>query len=212
VHVKRFEVMVTSYAASVAGVREQRAQQTRERVIAAARALFAQHGYFNTSTNDIVVAAGVGTRGALYHHFADKQTLFRAVFEQVEVDLTNAAGETVSGASGFEVLANGLSSFLDASLDGEIRQILLIDGPAVLGWQVWREIEEGFGLGSIRAMLTAGQADGSIRAVDVGAMAHLLLSAVDEAALFIAHATDPAAAREQAGNALSALLAGVEPC
>jgi AcrR family transcriptional regulator len=204
-------VIVASYAAPVAGVRAQRAQQTRERVIAAARALFAQRGYFNTSTNDIVVAAGVGTRGALYHHFADKQALFRAVFEQVEVDLTHAADASVTGASGFEALANGLSSFLDASLDGEIRQILLIDGPAVLGWQAWREIEERFGVGSIRAMLTAGQADGSIRDVDVDAMAHLLLSAVDEAALFIAHATDPVAARGQAGNALSALLAGVEP-
>lgn len=194
---------------AVAGLRVERAQRTRERVLAAARGLFAERGYFATATTDIVEAAGVGTRGALYHHFSDKPTLFRAVFEQVEVDLIKQAGTAVAGDTGFEVLVAGLTAFLDASLEGEIRQILLIDGPAVLGWDAWREIEERFGLGAIRSMLTQGQADGSIRAIDIDAMAHLLLSAVDEAALFIAHAADRAAARGQAGSALGALLDGL---
>lgn len=193
----------------MAGIRAERAQHTREQVVAAARALFAAGGYHATGTASIVDAAGVGTRGALYHHFADKQALFRAVFEQVEQDLAAKAGATVTGESGFEVLSDGLRAFLDASLEGEVRQVLLIDGPAVLGWQAWREIEERFGLGAIRAMLDQGQADGSIREIDVDAMAHLLLSAVDEAALFIAHADDRPAARTQAGNALEALLTGI---
>ncbi len=195
----------------MAGIRTERAQQTRERVLAAARALFAERGYHATGTGEIVSAAGVGTRGALYHHFADKQQLFLAVFEQVEMDLSAKTGAAVIGETGFEVLEAGLAAFLDASLEGEVRQILLIDGPAVLGWQAWREVEERFGLGAIRTILDQGQADGSIRDVDVdvGAMAHLLLSAIDEAALFIAHAGDRRAARAQVGSALSALLAGI---
>jgi AcrR family transcriptional regulator len=199
----------TGYAVVMVGVRAERAQRTREQVLTAARELFAERGYYATGTTDIVEAAGVGTRGALYHHFADKQTLFRAVFEQVELDLSEQAGAAVSGNSGLEILVSGLTAFLDASLEGEIRQILLIDGPAVLGWEAWREIEERFGLGAIRSMLTQGRADGSIRDIDIDAMAHLLLSAVDEAALFIAHAVDPPAARSQVGNALGALLAGL---
>ena len=199
----------SGYAAVVARVRAERAERTRERVLAAARGLFAERGYFATATTDIVEAAEVGTRGALYHHFPDKPTLFRAVFEQVETDLIKQAGAAVAGDTGFEVLVAGLTAFLDASLEGEIRQILLIDGPAVLGWNAWREIEERFGLGAIRSMLAQGLADGSIRDVDIDAMAHLLLSAVDEAALFIAHAADRPAARGQAGSALGVLLAGL---
>jgi AcrR family transcriptional regulator len=199
----------SGYALVVARMRAERAQRTREQVLAAARSLFAERGYFATGTTDIVEAADVGTRGALYHHFSDKQTLFRAVFEQVEVDLIKQAGAAVAGDTGFEVLVAGLMAFLDASLEGEIRQILLIDGPAVLGWKAWREIEERFGLGAIRSMLTQGRADGSIRDIDIDAMAHLLLSAVDEAALFIAAAADRLAARSQAGNALGVLLGGL---
>src|ERR1700722_5459948 len=91
-------------AAVVARVRAERAERTRERVLAAARGLFAERGYFATATTDIVEAAEVGTRGALYHHFPDKPTLFRAVFEQVETDLIKQAGAAVAGDTGFEVL------------------------------------------------------------------------------------------------------------
>lgn len=150
------------------GVRAERAQRTREQVLAAARGLFAERGYHATGTTDIVEAAGAGTRGALYHHFADKQALFRAVFEQVELDRFEKTGAAVAGDTGLEILVAGLGAFLDASIEGEIRQILLIDGPAVLGWEAWREIEERFGLGAIRSMLTQGRADGSIRDIDIG--------------------------------------------
>jgi AcrR family transcriptional regulator len=189
--------------------RQEQAQRTRKRVLAAARLLFAERGYFATGTNDIVDAAQVGTRGALYHHFADKQALFVAVFEEVELDLTQKAAENVAAVTGFDLLRTGLESFLDASLVSEVRQILLIDGPAVLGWEKWREIEERYGLGAIRAMLVQGMADGSVRTIDPDAMAHMLLSVVDEGALFIAHADDARAARTQAGNALFALLGGL---
>ena len=177
--------------------------------MATARRLFAEQGYFETGTTEIVEAAGVGTRGALYHHFDNKQALFLAVFEEIEVDLGAKVGVTITGDTWLERLEQALSAFLDASLDPEVRRVLLVDGPAVLGWDVWREIEARYGLGAIRHMISEGVAEGSIVEVDAGAMAHLLLSVVDEAALFIAHADDPAAARVTAGASVAALVAGL---
>jgi AcrR family transcriptional regulator len=195
----------------VAGVRQAQAAETRLQVLAAARKLFSERGYFVTGTTEIVVAAGVGTRGALYHHFANKRALFEAVFEEVELDLGARAAVAVTGRTSFTRLGQGLHAFLDASLDAEVRRIILVDGPAVLGWDAWREIEARHGLGAIKFMLTEGIKDGSVR-VDVGttdAMAHLLLSVVDEAALFIAHADDMSTARDEAGRALDGLLGGL---
>ena len=97
-------------------------------MLATARRLFGEQGYFSTGTNEIVEAAGVGTRGALYHHFAHKEALFRAVFEDVETDLGAKAGVAVTGETSFERLGQALHAFLDASLDPEVRRIILIDG------------------------------------------------------------------------------------
>ena len=135
--------------------------------------------------------AGVGTRGALYHHFADKRALFVAVFEAVEEDLVAAAGATSSRHAPLEMLRNGLLGFLDASLTPEVQRILLIDGPAVLGWQEWRAIEARYGLGGIQAMLELAVADGSLATQPLEVLAHLLLATADEAALYIANAEDP---------------------
>ena len=157
---------MAGYLAAVAGVRQQQAEATRRRVLATARRLFGDQGYFSTGTNEIVEAAGVGTRGALYHHFADKEALFRAVFEDVEADLGAKAGMAITGKTWFERLGQGLHAFLDASLDGEVRRIILIDGPAVLGWDVWRAIEAQHGLGAIEHMLSEGTRDGSVSASD----------------------------------------------
>jgi AcrR family transcriptional regulator len=195
---------------AMAGVREARAEETRQRVVATARRLFAEQGYFETGTTEIVAAAGVGTRGALYHHFENKQALFLAVFEEIEVDLVAKVGVTITGDTWLERLERALSAFLDASLDPEVRR-MIIDGPAVLGWHGWREIEVRFGLGAIRQMVGDGVAEGSIVQVDADAMAHLLLSVIDEAALFIAHADDPAAARVAAGASVAALIVGLAP-
>lgn len=162
-----------------------------------------------TGTTEIVVEAGVGTRGALYHHFEDKEALFAAVLEELEADLAVTVGATVTAGSGFQRLRQALLGFLDASLDAEVARILLIDGPAVLGWDKWREIEARYGLGAIGRLLETGIEDGTIKPVAVAPSAHLLLSAADEAALFIAHARDPATARVEVGATLEALLAGL---
>src|SRR6478735_6463480 len=116
-------------------MRAAQAQLTRDRVVAAARILFTERGYFDTTTRDVVNAAEVGTRGAFYHHFPDKRSLFVVVFEDIERDLVVRGGTSLSGSTGLERLTTGLESFLDASLEADVRRIVLIDGPAVLGWE-----------------------------------------------------------------------------
>ena len=198
-----------TYVCWVAGVRQARAEQTRLRLVATARRLFSEKGYFATGTTEIVREAGVGTRGALYHHFANKESLFLAVLEEVEVDLGAKVGVRLTGATGRVRLAQALEGFLDASLEPEVRRILLTDGPAVLGWDAWRAVEARYGIGAIRLMLDEGARDGSVKVADAESMAHLLLSVIDEAALFIAHAHDPHRARAGAGASLAALLSGL---
>ena len=186
-----------------------RAEATRAAIVSAARLLFVERGYHDTSTEEIVARAGVGTRGALYHHFADKRALFVAVFEAVEQDLVAAAGRLADDLPPLELLRAGLIGFLDASLTPEVQRVLLIDGPAVLGWQEWRAIEARYGLGGIQGMLELAMADGSVPTQPVAALAHLLLAAADEAALYIVNADDPHAAREQSVTALDNLLGGL---
>ncbi|MGX7681756.1 TetR/AcrR family transcriptional regulator [Jatrophihabitans sp. DSM 45814] len=187
----------------------ERAEATREALIVAARILFVEKGYYNTGTEEIVAAAGVGTRGALYHHFADKRALFRAVFERVEHDLVGAAGKTKPAADAYGRLRDGLLGFLDASLTPEVQRVLLIDGPAVLGWQDWRQLEEQYGLGSIQGLLDLAIAEGTIAAQPTGALAHILLAAIDEAALYIANAKQPKKARDEAVQVVKRLLTGL---
>src|SRR4029453_4611979 len=133
--------------------RSAKSDATRAALVAAARKLFVANGYFATGTEDIVAEAAVGTRGALYHHFADKQDLFRAVFAQVQTDL--AAATVINERDDpLDMLTAALQQFLDASAENAaVQQALLIDGPAVLGWEEWRDLEAQYGLGAITAML-----------------------------------------------------------
>jgi AcrR family transcriptional regulator len=186
-----------------------RAETTRNALVEAARRLFVEQGYHATSTEEVVALAGVGTRGALYHHFAGKRALFVAVFEAVEESLVAAAGAQVVEGPPLEMLRSGLLGFLDASLIPEVQRVLLIDGPAVLGWQEWRAIEERYGLGGIRAMLELAVADGSLPSQPVGVLAHILLATADEAALFIVNADDPMVARDEAVAAMDRLIDGL---
>jgi AcrR family transcriptional regulator len=187
----------------------ERAEATRNALVAAARQLFVERGYHATGTEDIVALAGVGTRGALYHHFADKKALFVAVFEAVEEDLVTTAAATVEEGPPLDMLRAGLLGFLDASVTPEVQRILLIDGPAVLGWQEWRAIEERYGLGGIRTMLELAVTDGSLPPQPLDLLAHLLLATADEAALYIANHDDPTTARDQAIITLDRLLTGL---
>jgi AcrR family transcriptional regulator len=197
-------------AVSYQAARAERAEATRAALLTAARRLFVEKGYFATGTEEIVAASGVGTRGALYHHFADKRAVFLAVFEIVEQDMLNTAASGEAPTDGLGRLRFGLMGFLQAALTPEVQRIILIDGPAVLGWQQWRAMEQQYGLGAFQALLGQAVAEGALpEGQSTDALAHVLLAAVDEAALFIANADDQIAARDQAVDAVNRLLAGL---
>jgi AcrR family transcriptional regulator len=192
--------------------RAAQAEATRVAIVAAAKRLFVEKGYHHTGTEEVVTEANAGTRGALYHHFTDKQALFEAVFIAVEESLViEAAKNLADPAEGaFNQLRQGLIGFLNASLTREVQRILLIDGPAVLGWARWRELESVYGLGAIHAMLERAVEEGDLAANQpVSALAHVLLAAAEEAAMFIANAPDQRAARDDGVQALNALLDGL---
>jgi AcrR family transcriptional regulator len=198
-----------SSGGGAASSRAARGRATRAALIAAAKELFVSNGYFATGTEDIVAHAGVGTRGALYHHFDDKEDLFRAVFDQVQADLA-AATVVNEQDDALDMLSSALRQFLDASADDPaVQRVLLIDGPAVLGWEEWRDLEAQYGLGAITAMLDAAVAQHVVEKQPTAPLAHMLLAAVDEAALYIANATDRRRARNQASRALQRLLDGL---
>ena len=191
------------------GRREAEARATREALIAAALELFTDRGYAGVGTEEIVSRAKV-TRGALYHHFTDKRDLFRAVFERVESDLMERIGATMGGASDpGELITMGMRAFLDACEEPAVKQISLMDAPAVLGWEEWREIDNRHGLGLTRAALEGAVEAGVLRPIAVEPMAHLFVAALSEAAFVIAHAKHPRKARAQVEEALMQLVEGL---
>ena len=189
----------------------ERSAATRDALIEAARSLFAARGYAAVGTEEIVRAAGV-TRGALYHHFAGKRDLFEAVYERVEVELAEriAAGALAIGAAApMEAMRAGAEMFLQACTEPEAQQIALLDGPSVLGWDRWREIAAKHGLGLIEASLQAAIEAGAIADQPLRPLAHVLMGALDEAAMLVARAEDPERMRAEVGRTLDSLLAGL---
>lgn len=191
--------------------RRARGDQTRLALIAAGRALFADPGYFETSTADIVKRAGVGTRGAFYHHFADKAELFRAVFEEVEQDLIGRGISNPLPGEPFDRLVQAFQGFLDGALEPEVQRIMLVDGTAVLGWETRRAIEAENSMAAIEEVLRQAMADGSIETQPTRELAHVLVGALEEAALWVARAEDGDSARERAGVVIDRILAGLQP-
>jgi AcrR family transcriptional regulator len=162
-----------------------RSASTRAKLIRAARALFARRGYAGVGTEAIVRRAGV-TRGALYHQFPSKEELFLAVYEQVEQELTaSVAGLLDEVSSPFAAMRLGIAAFLEACRTPEVQRIVLLDGPAVLGWERWREVAEQNGLGLMEAAIRAAIDAGEIAPVAVGPLAHVLMGALDGAALLV---------------------------
>jgi AcrR family transcriptional regulator len=187
----------------------ERSEATRAALVGAARPLFAQRGFAGVGTEEIVRAAGV-TRGALYHQFVDKQELFAAVFEQLEAELAQrtARAAVESGATTpLAALRAGTEAWLEACSEPEVQRIVLLDAPAVLGSERAREIGLRYSLGQVEAALQAAIDAGQLEPQPVRGLAHVLIGAVDEAALYVATAEDQTAARAEVGAVLDRVLA-----
>ena len=188
------------------GLKAEHTEATRKALVKAARALFERRGYAATPTEDIVKKAGV-TRGALYHHFRGKEDLFRAVYEEVEAEVAQRVTESMAGVSDpAKALDTGLVLFLDVCLEPRARQIGLIDGPSVLGWEAWREIGSKYAFGLLKLVLEGAMEAGYLKKQPVDPLAHILLGALGEAAMVIANAPDPEAARVEMGASLRSML------
>jgi AcrR family transcriptional regulator len=186
---------------------EERRSATRASLLAAGRKLFAARGFAAVPAEEVVRTAGV-TRGAMYHHFGDKTELFAAVFEQLEEQIAADLAAQLADVPAKDVVAQGVSTFLDICARPEVLQIALTDAPAALGWERWREIERRHGLGLVNELLAQRRADA---ALDVPPfLGQVVLSAVIEAALLIAHAVDPVTARRDVEASLSALFASLD--
>jgi AcrR family transcriptional regulator len=153
----------------------------------------------------------------MYHQFAGKAELFEAVFEAVEAAVMTRLArrldevERLSGNAhdAVELLEQGIEAWLDVCRDREVQQIVLLDGPAVLGWERWREISLRHGAALMEAALEGVMATGHLRAQPVRPLALVLIAALDEAALYVARADDPESARSEMVTALDHLVGGL---
>jgi AcrR family transcriptional regulator len=190
-------------------VKAQRSEATRTALVAAARKLFAKHGYAGIGTEEIVKRAGV-TRGALYHHFTGKEDLLRAVLHDLARELAEASAKAaLAETDQWRQILAAVDAFLDACVDPAIQQIMMTDAPSVLGWDEWREIDMQYGLGLVRASLENAMETGLIARQPVGPLSHLIVGALDEAAMYISRAADAKEARREMGESIELLLAGL---
>jgi AcrR family transcriptional regulator len=187
---------------------EERSAATRDALIAAARKLWGLRGYAEVGTPEIAAAAGV-TRGAMYHQFTDKAALFSEVVEVVEQDVMARMG-TIVAASGATTPADAIRAAVDAWLevsgDPEVRQLILLDAPSVLGWAGFRDVAQRYSLGMTEQLLTEAMKAGQLARQPVRPLAHVLIGALDEAAMVIATADDPKRARRETSQVLRRLI------
>lgn len=194
---------------TVKGLRARRAEETRHLLVSVARELFAERGYAATSIEDVVRRAGVA-RGALYHHFSGKDTLFRSVYEAVLADaVSGVVAAALAAPEPWAAARAGLSAFLDACLEPAFRRVVVLDSVSVLHQQVWEGGIEHVELPMLRTVLTPLVATDALPGVAVEALVHVALGGLYGAALFIARSPDPKAARGEADAVLDAIIGGL---
>ncbi|MFG2100645.1 TetR/AcrR family transcriptional regulator [Micromonospora echinaurantiaca] len=175
------------------GIRARQRAQTRAALVRQGRRLFATQGYAAVGLAELVQAAGV-TKGALYHHFTGKPDLFRAVLAEVQQEVADrVAAAADAHHDPWSRFTAGCRAFLTASTDPQLQRIMLVDGPAVLGWNEWRALDEATSGRHLAEALTELVDSGTIGRQPVAPLARLLSGAMNEAALWLAGTTDPAA-------------------
>jgi AcrR family transcriptional regulator len=179
---------------------------TKARLERVGRELFAERGFEGVSAEELVASAEV-TRGALYHHYEGKEGLFAAVVESVMRELhTELVRETAGMTDPLLALERGVGVFLKACAEPAVQKILLVDAPAVLGWQKWREMDAKYGLGLVKQALSAAIQAGLLAERDIDVLAHLLLGSLTEAVMVIARSPNPSKARKTAERSLVSVI------
>jgi AcrR family transcriptional regulator len=189
----------------------QRSASTQDALRTAARELWGERGYAEVGTPEIAQRAGV-TRGAMYHQYADKAALFLDVVETVEADVMKrlaAATLARQPATPAAALHAAVDAWLDISAEREIRQLILLDAPNVLGWDGFRDIAERYSLGMTEQLLQAAMDSGELKTQPVRPLAHILIGALDAAAMTIANAADPEVMGGEVRRALHGIVNGM---
>lgn len=157
---------------------QERSRKTRALLIDAARQLFERHGYEDTATEQVVQQAGV-TRGALYHHFRDKKDLFRAVIEEIEKEVAAGAAQAwKTGTDPWSRFTAGQLHFFEATSSATVR-LLLVEGPAVLGYQEWRKLDEAIHLKPATRAVEHAIAQGKLVTEDPEKLARVMIAVVN---------------------------------
>ena len=189
--------------------KKEQGELTRGRLLAIARDEFSKRGFAGVSTEKLVARAGL-TRGALYHQFKDKRALFLACLEDAQGEIVEAISVAVENAADeWAILKDGCRAFLEAASRPELRRIVLIDGPAVLGWDEWRRLDAENGVKELREGLKVMMNHNLIKPRPLDALAMMLSGAMNEAALWIAAADEHEIALKEAGETMDALLDGL---
>jgi AcrR family transcriptional regulator len=185
----------------------ERRAATRTAILSAARDLFAEHGYHGCSIDTVLDRAG-SSKGAFYHHFADKAAVLEALLTEFEEEGVRRAREWSAGLSSpLEIIRVSAHNMLAWCTDPYIRQVVLTDALSVLGFARWHQIDDRYTLDILDRLLQHGMTTGEVKALPSTRMiARLLIAATNEAALFVANADDANSARAEASAGLDLMI------
>ncbi|TYP74134.1 TetR/AcrR family transcriptional regulator [Paenibacillus methanolicus] len=184
--------------------------ETIQKLIEIARTHFTDHGYANTALEKIVQEAEL-TRGAVYHHFRNKKELFRIVLEEVQRDVAlKVEQEAATTNDLWQQLYFGCRAFIMAAVEERNRRILLIDGPAILGWDVWREMDKNHSMRLLREQLAMMQSQGYFRMAPLDPLTHFVSGGLNETALWLANESSNAYTLEEIMSVVGSFLEGVK--
>ena len=164
-------------------------------------------GYANAALEEIADEAKV-TRGALYHHFKNKQGLFLAVLELVQTEIGRVEAEADSSEDPWEQLLYGCRAFIATVVEPQNKRIMLIDGPSVVGWESWREMDEQNSMSHLREQIAFMQNQGMMKTVPVDAMTHALSGALNECSLWVAQMPETDKGIEETMDVITGMLHG----
>jgi AcrR family transcriptional regulator len=181
---------------------------TRKALLQAGLELFGTQGFGDTSLDEIVARAEV-TKGALYHHFDGKESLFAAVYELVQQQVSDRVVEEFLRPDAWEALLLGCELWIDAHMDPAVQRIIMRDARAVLSWEVVRSVEARFGAVPIRGVLRREVRTGVIEAQPLRPLALLIMGALNEACFYVADADDAEQARAEVHQLVRRMLAGL---
>ncbi|MGF1507894.1 MAG: TetR/AcrR family transcriptional regulator [Myxococcota bacterium] len=180
---------------------------TMDSLVKRARQEFGLKGYAEASVEHIAGEVGL-TKGAVYYHFKNKKGFFEAVLRDCQRDIvTRIEARATSSPEPRQAIVDGCLAFLDVVMDEELRQVVLVDGPAVLGYGHWRRIDSEFGLGSLKEGLQAYASDHG--PVDVDVVAHTISGALNDLVLFVSESSNRTASHRRVRRQLPILVASM---